>query len=227
VVRRFALGTSQRSPEDWGQGEHDRYEEREWPYGIRQMGGYRGEGDTRDTIDTKGRGTKTGAELRHLRSIFSSTTSADSSLIFTKSASRADSTEGEGGIAISTTVERPCCYGWQQKRRRRRWTSSRLKSSTCACRRPRSTSCGLFAPVPLVPDPGVNGGTNDDQQWYKYAGGDFSLGIAGALFPKVVNGVDAGSNLSIILIALGAVKMGAAGKSLRRKGGEPLGTILI
>ena len=69
------------------------------PTGFARWTGIGGEGDARDTIDTDGRVTKTGAELGHLRDILSSTASADSSLIFAKSASRADTTEGKGGSA--------------------------------------------------------------------------------------------------------------------------------
>ena len=74
------------------------------PTGFAGWTGVNSKGDTRDTVDTNGRATKARAELRHLRGIFSRTAGADSSLIFGECASRTNTTEGEGGIAITTTA---------------------------------------------------------------------------------------------------------------------------
>ena len=73
------------------------------PAGFARWAGINGEGDTRDTIDTDGGGPRAGAELRHLGRIFA--VGPDSSLIFAKCASRADSTEGEGRIAVPTATD--------------------------------------------------------------------------------------------------------------------------
>lgn len=176
------------------------------PTGFTRRAGICGEGDSGDTVDTNGRGAKTGAELRHLRRVFSCAVGADSSLIFAKRTGWTNSTEGKGGSATPRTVDSDAVANGSRSTGSGDGLPVGRNGGHALVNSLTPPLAVIFALVPLVPDPSVSGSADYEQQWYEYASGDFSLGTAGVLPSKVVHGFNASSDLSIIFVTLGGSK---------------------